>query len=419
MRISKVAIIACSLLLSSQAVAQTMSGDIAGLRAIIEANSKAVAAAKEEAAAAGGRLGFLARSFLPAIELHAGRESLSQDGSSFDTHQVLGADIQVNLYRGGRDLIEESIRAIEIKRLNSKVRRTLESEVEKASSAYWQIVYLKQREALLKNMISLNHQNLIAAQRRIKSGVAAESDRFEFEMHNANLERELARTAVETDAQKRLLKLYLGLDASVSMDLETKPVHDHDFEKKLKFDPSQVDYLFGDQIYRSEEDALSAAASHREWWPRLDAFAEYLKPSDQELPDSVMQENPASTKVGLKVSMSFPAGVEGRRESQALCTRSAAGRLLAEAGKQELIAHLDKEIAEIRFLHGQVHAAEQNILRAERYYRSTQSEYARGVKNSPDVLGASQKLFEMHHDRLQITKDFEVAKSHVLAKISN
>ena len=39
------------------------------------------------------------------------------------------------------------------------------------------------------------------------------------------------------------------------------------------------------------------------------------------------------------------------------------------------------------------HNAEENIKRAERYYRLTQSEYNRGVKNSPDVLGASQRLF--------------------------
>jgi hypothetical protein len=39
------------------------------------------------------------------------------------------------------------------------------------------------------------------------------------------------------------------------------------------------------------------------------------------------------------------------------------------------------------------------------------------VKNSPDVLGAADKLFDMQHKRLEIIRDFQVAKGHVLAKI--
>lgn len=421
-RIQTVVVIFWGLLVGGSASGKTVSGDVSELRAIINANNKAVAAAKAEVAAAAERRGSLMRSFLPEMGFHGGRKAKHDGGFSLAEPPFIGADVRVNLFRGGRDGIDDSMREVALRRLTSTVRRVIVTEVEKAASSWWQIAYLKEREALLRKMIDLNQQNLLAAQRRIKSGVAADSDRFEFEIHKSSLERELALTSVQSGAEKRLLRTYLGLDEGVAVDVDSKLSHDHDFENKLKFDVQQVEYLFADHAYKSEEDALMAKASSREWWPRFDAYIEYEKsawPDAKELGDARQNENGAETTVGVSVSLNLPAGMEGVRESRALLARSSAGRLLAEAGKQETLAHLENEIAQLRFLHGQVHEAEQNIARAERYYRSTQSEYARGVKNSPDVLGASQKLFEMHHDRLEITKNFEVAKSHVLAKISN
>ena len=84
--------------------------------------------------------------------------------------------------------------------------------------------------------------------------------------------------------------------------------------------------------------------------------------------------------------------------------------------KREIEAHLETEMAGVSFLHDQVHAAEENIARATKYHDLTKSEYARGVKNSPDMLGAAEKLFEMRHKRLEIIRDYQIAKGHILSK---
>ncbi|OYZ13487.1 MAG: hypothetical protein B7Y39_17580, partial [Bdellovibrio sp. 28-41-41] len=81
-------------------------------------------------------------------------------------------------------------------------------------------------------------------------------------------------------------------------------------------------------------------------------------------------------------------------------------------------SHIENEVAELKLLHSQVHDAEENIVRAEKYYKLTQSEYARGVKNSPDMLSASEKIFEVKNKRLEILKDFNLKQAHVLAKIN-
>lgn len=101
----------------------------------------------------------------------------------------------------------------------------------------------------------------------------------------------------------------------------------------------------------------------------------------------------------------------------ALNKEAAADFERAEFKRREIEAHMENEVSELRFLHDQVHDAEDNIARAERYYKMTQSEYARGVKNSPDVLGASEKLFESRSKRIELIREFQVAKAHVLAKL--
>ena len=72
---------------------------------------------------------------------------------------------------------------------------------------------------------------------------------------------------------------------------------------------------------------------------------------------------------------------------------------------------------ELTFLHSQVHAAEENVKRATRYYALTQNEYSCGVKNSPDVVGASDRLLENQLMELRLLRDFQISRSHVLSKL--
>jgi outer membrane protein len=109
--------------------------------------------------------------------------------------------------------------------------------------------------------------------------------------------------------------------------------------------------------------------------------------------------------------------VGSRREAAALKKEAAADFERAAFRRREIEAHMENEFSELRFLHDQVHDAEANIARAERYYKLTQSEYARGVKNSPDVLGASEKLFDSRLKRIELIREFQVAKAHLLAKL--
>ncbi|MFN7610167.1 MAG: TolC family protein, partial [bacterium] len=176
------------------------------------------------------------------------------------------------------------------------------------------------------------------------------------------------------------------------------------------------EFLFKENEIQASTTSLSAKSQSRTWWPKVDAYAAYNQFNERE--EEFSQANDRTeTVVGLRMTLSLSAGLESNSEASALNREAEAYKKLAEYQRKEVETHVETELSELRLRHDQVHDAAENIQRAARYYKLTQSEYTRGVKNSPDVLGAADKLFEMKHKRLEIIRDFQISKAHVLAKI--
>ncbi len=400
-------------------MAESISVSSENIKSLLESKNGRISAARYEAEAAEERQGSLARSFLPSVELHGGTESFKTGNLARKTQPVYGGEARLNLFNSGRDKIESDLRNLEAEKRNYQAQRIQSEELEKARTIYWQIIYLREKQALLKATLELNGQNLSAAQRRIKSGVATDSDRFEFEMKAVDLKRELAQAEVQIRTQTTLLQLILGLGEKTRVSFNEPLTHDHKYESVIHHTVQQHDFLFKEAELKGEQYLLAAKGSRRAWWPKLDAYAGYNKYNEriESAGPDASNDMKSETVFGLKLTMSLSAGLESEREASALSKEGLAARELASYQRQEVEAHLEGEVAQLKLLHDQVHEAEQNIVRAERYYKMSQSEYSRGVKNSPDVLGASEKLFDMRHKRLEIIKDFQVSKSHILSKI--
>lgn len=385
------------------------------IKGLLESGSARVQAAGLEAAAAREREGYLLRSFLPSLEARGAQENFKVGQRDSRQQPMYLLEARLNLFNGGRDALENDIRTLESQKREFQSRRVSAEELEKVRSLYWRILYLREKAKLLKAALEINDKNLAAAQRRIKSGVAADSDRFEFEMRAVDLKREQSRLGVEFDNEVRMMGVLLGSTDTLSF--PESLAHDHEYEKILKNSESDVEFLSKEFEVQGLQAELRARSESRSWWPRVEAFAAYAQHNEREEEDHADAKDRTESVVGVRAVLNFSAGLDSRRDSMALAKESQASKLLAERHKRQVAAELTGEMASLKALHEQVHEAEENIDRAERYYRLTQAEYARGVKNSPDVLGASVKLFDMQNKRLEIIRDFQVAKSHVLSKL--
>lgn len=405
--------------IGTQAQATPIDINFEKLKDLLQSRNARVQSSALEYEAAQEREGSLGRSFLPKVDAYGNHETFVVGDMGRRTQPSYGAEVKVNLFKGGRDEIESDVRTLTAERRSFQVQRTVAEELMESRRLYWEIVFNQDQVELIQLGIKINDQNLAAAEKRIRSGVATETDRVEFEMKAVMLRRDLAQAEMRLGNFKRDFSLLMNFRANEELRFPTKIDHTHDFDDLLASSPRDRIFLSKEEELRGKEVELLAKSQKRVWWPELEAFAAYNQYNQRidsagfDIPSNMRNES----VVGLRAKLSFGDGFEAIRESAALSKEAMANLKRAEFRRHQVETHLQNEISELRYLHDQVHDADTNIARAERYYKLTQSEYGRGVKNSPDVLGASEKLFENRLKRLEIIKAFQMVRAQVMAKI--
>jgi outer membrane protein TolC len=358
----------------------------------------------------------LLRSFLPSIELYGAQESFKIGKQDQKSQPLYGVEAKINIFNGGRDLLQSDIRDLQVQKKTFESAR-IESEVlEEVRNTYWEIIYYINKIELLNSAVKVNGDNLKSAQRRISSGVATESDRVEFEMKSVELNQELLESKLHLELKTRHIAVLLGFDNYKELTFSEKLEHEHNYEMALAHNKKDHEFLYKETEIQSAVNQLSATQLNRNWVPKLDAYASYNQFNEREK-EFANAEDRTESRVGVRLSLSLEEAFESYKEAASLKKEALSAKKMSELKKKEIDIHVSNEMAELELLHSLVHAAEENIARAEKYYKLTQSEYARGVKNSPDVLGASEKLFETKKKHIEIVRDFQIAKAHILSKI--
>lgn len=398
-------------------LAETVSVNYDNIKTLLESRSTRLEAQRLDVDASKIREGSLTRSFFPKLEVQASQETFKKGILSQKTQPSYGVEASVNLYNGGKDQIESDIRGLNTQKKSFQYMRVTSEELLTARVLLSEILYTQEKIALLDSVIKINSQNSESALKRIRSGVATESDKMEFEIKAVNLKQDLEISKTQFKTQLDELKVLLNIDSAHQIRLPTELAHEHDFEVKMTHSHADHDLLAKEAEIQADMSSLVSKSAKRTWWPKLDAVAGLHQYNERE-EDSPDAEQRNESYIGLRVSLSLPDGFESSKEAEAQSKESAAYRKLAEFQRKQAHSHVENEVLELKLLHNQVHDAEENIVRAEKYYKLTQSEYARGVKNSPDMLSAAEKIFEVKNKRLEILRDFNLKQAHVLSKIN-
>ena len=405
-----------SIFASSLVTASPLQVKFENLNEMLLKGNAQVSASNSLMKAAENRKGSLPRSFFPSLEVYSASETFKIGESSAKSQPEYGAELQMNLYNGGKDSLESKKRELNFQKLIYQNQRVTSEELLKARILYWEILYNQDLLKLTQEMKEISAQNAKQALRRIQSGVATNSDRFEFEMQGVEINQDLLETELRLYRLKKEFKVLMNLDLKTELLFPENKGHDHDLSDLKKHSVQDHEFLFKEAELESQNKRITSTILKRDLWPSVKAYAAYnqFNEREEELPRA---RDRVESVVGLKMTISLPSLLESRSEARALENEASAYQALAEDQKRSLEVHFDNEIKELELLHSQVHEAEENILRSEKYYKLTQSEYSRGAKNSPDVLGASEKFFEVKNKHLKILKEFQISKSHVLSKV--
>jgi outer membrane protein len=114
--------------------------------------------------------------------------------------------------------------------------------------------------------------------------------------------------------------------------------------------------------------------------------------------------------VMLKVSIPLFSGLETVYGRQGKFSEVAKSELAATRIRQEMKVQLDSAISRLRSIEERLNLEEKNIERSTKYYKITLNEYKKGVKNSPDVAGAAERLFDARLRNLEFRRDFYLTK---------
>lgn len=360
------------------------------------------------------RTGYLGRSYLPTLGAEAGGERFQTGPYGYETQPYGHLETRLNLYRGGRDRLEGNIRERQVALTQADAQRVYAAELREARKAYWDLVSIRETANIIKESLSQNEKYLEMANRRISRGLAAETDRLEFEINRSQLREELESLNHAALLVQIRLAAVLGMPAETLFEAPESIEHAHDDALLVSsFNPAfhpDVETLDA----RSQSLELERMKEERWWTPSLDLYGGYHLYTLRDR-DFLSRGRRADRAVGLRLNLGLFDGLQSQTDAKAFSIH--AQGLSRQRRQREAAVDAQVRIAKKDLKHGHelIHYSEERIEQGKKYLARTFEEYERGVKNSLDVLGAAQKYLAYRRQYSDRRRDYQITKSALLA----
>lgn len=377
-----------------------------------------VAAARQVHNASKERTGYLKRSFLPTLSARVGTESAKIGASERENLGFWGAEGRVNLYRGGRDKIEDEIYEGKLRIAANRGIKDFLIEIKAARDNYWNLAAIEAMLINIREALQKNEDNIRSSRKRSGAGVTTGADAVQFELERTILTQELKKLEHEQDVLKSRLSVLIGFEDHSSLKINPEFPHppEAEFQEKemdLKSNPDL------NALHESENlESLRAKQASRWYLPRLDVYARYGLPSlgdDYTLATRKETELVAGVSLSLDLGQVFQDRVMER--AQGFEAKAVSSKIAQSASSLKATSHEIQH--DLNLVHGLIHDADQDVQKAQDFLRLTQSEYGRGVKNGPDLLEAFSKYYAFKRRKIELHLEYQLAKSEFESLTSN
>lgn len=351
--------------------------------------------------------------FLPELSLEGGPLSAKFDEES-NSGTAAYAIAEWNLYRGGQDAAEYDKAKIEQELLKrrldfakSKIRRD-------AARLYYEMLYVLESVSLKEKALEMNREQMKMAQVKKNAGLTSEADVLEFELRESTIASDLKLLNQQRQAISRELSLLLGVDEPS----EKFTAKGHLESETLKIEKEKILSDFAG----NNEEIIEARSQYEiglqdktiargAFLPSLDLEASYGKLADEEK----VYEEPDNYSVFLRLKIPLFSGFRNYNSYKSSQIQVAQKEVALQGSLAKVKSELGTLFTELDSIRERIALEEKNIARSEKYYKITLAEYRRGVKNSPDVVGATEGLFEARTRNLEFRRDFHLTKLKILA----
>lgn len=346
--------------------------------------------------------------FLPAVSVEGGPmvNRLNDENNSGMTYY---GRLDWNLYRGGSDQFSYRNYRLREELENRKYQAVKAKVARDVSRAYYELLFLLESTALKEKAIELNQEQMKLAKVKNSSGFTSSADVIEFELREATLNSDLKMIAQQALEKSRDLAVILGRpDVSTPILVKGHLAKVEPAFTKDKVMQKIEDSNFGIVTAKAELELSKneVASVKARYLPSVDLDARYGK--------FAVDERVLSTAnnyaVFLRFSIPIFSGLETLNESRAASASAMANEKVAVRTTLTTRAAVENIFSLLKTLTERMSLEEKNLAKSESYYKITLAEYRRGIKNSPDMVGASERLLEARIRNLEFRRDFYVAE---------
>lgn len=337
-------------------------------------------------------------SFLPEISLNGGLGSEKLLDNSFETEKgpFIFLEGKLNLYRGGRDSIsqDKTQSQITIAKIEQEIKkRNINIEAFKIIS---QIALISKENKLIEEELKDNAGHKAMAKKKVDAGLTTSVDLLDFELKHETLTTELDKNALNKEIlKKEIVNLFGGnfsygeLEKSIS-EFQTT---DLALSTQSSLESPRV-RLAQKQI---ELNASELSSIKGEYLPSVDLQAKW----GQLTPQEKFLDSKKEHSIALNISIPLFSGfsTEGKIQ-QSLLETTQKKRELRQA-EIEIETGRELESKKIELSKKILARLHRSLAQSIKYKTLTVGEYKRGIKNSPDVISASDNLLEIERKLLE------------------
>lgn len=351
-----------------------------------------IQALKEEVNVQDGELRAQRSNFFPKFGAVVGREYSDSKGTTEEANlgYLYGS---INLFNGFADQSKsnqaESLKDIAESEYRNGVHK-LKLEVEEL---YYSYLFKKDTLKFIEDAIKINSQHLETVRRRSNSGMASTSDLMEFKLHESFLLSEKA--SIEQDMLETKLHLVRLMGPALGTNFEPKGALPHfHIDGKIDSYLEQVNTStesLKQSILRTDAALSELRAERSKWLPSIDLE---VQAGALPLDDRVDSDSNVNVNGLLTAKWEFFSGFHTNAKIQQAKSHLRQRELEQKQTLLTSMANVETALRKLQSIQKRVDFEENNEKFAERLYKTTLSEYKRGVKNSADLKGVAQMVTE-------------------------
>lgn len=349
--------------------------------------------------------------YSPKLSIEGGPQTTNFDGEKQSDTSIYGK-AEWNIYSGGSDkaAADQNKSEVEIEERRLQIiKNKVKNDV---SKIYYEIQFLLESITLKKKALELNSQQIKIAKAKNNSGFTTNSDVLEFDLRDSTLQSDLILLNQQLEQKSRDLNIVLSKKNSQDV-IQVKGHLERvstDFNRNYLIQRIKT---HNEQILLSNNDLKKIQAEKKiaesNYLPKLDLEAKYGKLANEE---KVFNDK-TNYAIALKVKIPLFSGFEDYNLNKSLNAKNQAIQHEINQKNISLESEVDILLSEIKALNSRLDLEEKNIEKSEKYYKLTLDEYKRGVKNSPDMVGASERLLDARIRNLEYRRDLLLTKMKI------